>query len=108
MSDQALPQPVQSAIDHAIDRIGDRFRGHPVMLAGMLSRPVMDAYQMGRHDALLELVTSEQAAHTLGLERSHIARIARELDIGWKIGVDRLFRPEDVEAMRQRTDRRRR
>lgn len=102
------PAAIETAIADAIERIGDRFSGHPAMLRGMLAKPVHDAYQHGRHDALSELLTTDQVALTLGLTRQHVHRLARTHDVGWHIGRDYLFRPEDVETLRTRPDGRRR
>lgn len=55
---------------------------------------------------VLELLTTEQAAAQLGVSERHVRRIARERSLGWQIqdGVW-LFRPGDVDAMRERAPR---
>lgn len=85
----------------------------------LLSRPVSEehaqtvlsqlahrAYQLGRDQAVLELLTTEQAAAQLGVSERHVRRIARERSLGWQIqdGVW-LFRPADVAAMQARAPR---
>jgi hypothetical protein len=60
------------------------------------------AYRQGKHDAITELITTDRAAEMIGISQSRIAHLARAHDIGWQIGPRaRVFRPEDVEAMRQ-------
>ena len=61
------------------------------------------AYTAGRHAAVAELLTTEQAAHALGVGMPHVRTLAERFGVGWQIsrGVW-LFRPEEVEAMRER------
>lgn len=57
-------------------------------------------YQAGRMDAITELMTTQDMADTLGVNQSRVRALAQRRGIGWLIGRDRLFRPEDIEAMR--------
>lgn len=69
---------------------------------GWLLEGVRGAYAAGRADALADLLTSEQVAAQLGLSVQRVRALARSRDVGWRIGRDVLFRPEDVEAIRDR------
>lgn len=63
-----------------------------------------EAYQLGRHDALLELRTTEQAAAELGIDRTRVHRIATERSLGWLVSPrTRVFTAADIDAMRERT-----
>ncbi len=59
------------------------------------------AYQQGRHDAVSELRTSDEVATELGISRRAVQYRAAKLGVGWQVGPRAiLFRPEDVEALR--------
>lgn len=60
------------------------------------------AYKVGRHAAIAELLTSAQAAEVLGISKQRLSVLARSRDLGWQAGSERLFRPEDIEALRVR------
>lgn len=67
-----------------------------------IAHAAMAGYQQGRVDALAELLTTQQVADTLGIDVSRVRALARQRQVGWLIGVDRLYRPEDVDALRER------
>jgi hypothetical protein len=69
----------------------------------VLSALAHEAYRFGKRAALAELLTSDQAAETLGVTRARVLALARSRSVGWRIGRDVLFRPEDIAAMRERT-----
>ncbi len=48
------------------------------------------------------LKTARQVADQLGLDESSVARLARNLDVGVKYGRAWLFRPQDIQAIKQR------
>lgn len=54
------------------------------------------SFEHGRAAAIHELLTTQQMAAILGITDSHVRRLAGQHDIGWLIGRDRLYRPEDV------------
>lgn len=58
------------------------------------------AYTEGRHAAIRELQTTDDAVAALGVTRAYVNRLASRHNIGWHIGRDRLFRPEDIETLR--------
>lgn len=60
------------------------------------------AFKAGKRAALGELLTTEQVAEILGIKRVQVTRLAHSRNVGWQIGRDILFRPEDVEALRIR------
>lgn len=58
------------------------------------------AFAEGQRAAIRELHTTDDAAAALGVTRQYVNRLATRHDIGWHIGRDRLFRPEDIETLR--------
>lgn len=66
-------------------------------IAGQLAQR---AYQTGRDAAIRDLQTTDDAVATLGVTRQHVLRLSRRHEIGWHIGRDRLYRPEDIETLR--------
>ena len=81
-------------------------RGSEHVARTVIAKAVWEAYRHGRRDAIGELVTTAQAADILRIDVSQVRRLAAAQNLGWQIerGV-RLFRPEDVEAMRDRPRR---
>ena len=71
-----------------------------VMVRGRLDALAHRAYEHGRAAAIAELLTTQQVAALLGITDSHVRRLAGQHEIGWLIGRDRLYRPEDVERLR--------
>src|SRR5690606_2813538 len=68
----------------------------PVPLRTVLSAALHRAYQCGMHEAYRQLRTSDEAADELGVRPVTIRKHARTYGIGWRIGRDWLFRPEDM------------
>lgn len=103
MSDNpALAHPVLSrAIERGVSDLVDRPRLIGAAVARtVLARVAWESYQRGRADAVAELLTTDQVAAALGVTDRRVRQLAEKRDLGWAIGRDRLFRPEDVEAMR--------
>ena len=48
------------------------------------------------------LMSSAEAARKLGLEQSHVRRLARLLGVGFKVGRNWLFTADDLKALRKR------
>jgi len=101
----ATPDPLDRlATDAATDLLGGR---EARTVSAERARHVCDrlAHQAAAHGAsalLFALRTSDQAAADLGLTRRAVQALARRRNIGWRIGRDVLFRPEDIAAMRDR------
>lgn len=70
--------------------------------AGTVAKALHEGYQRGRVDALAELLTTEQVAAALGISVRRVQSLARARAVGWRIGRDILFRPEDLGALRDR------
>ena len=58
------------------------------------------SYEKGRETARLEVMTSDEAALLLGVDRSTIWRRAQRKGVGWMVGRDLLLWPEDLEKLR--------
>jgi len=58
------------------------------------------AYDAGRQSAMLELRTATEVAELLGVDRTTVFRRSVARKVGWRIGRDYLYRPEDVEKLR--------
>ena len=72
-----------------------------VMVRGRLEALAHRAFEHGRAAAIHELLTTQQMAAILGITDSHVRRLAKRHDVGWLVGRDRLYRPEDVERLRE-------
>jgi hypothetical protein len=85
--------------NHLVDQLSPvtRYRD-----AAIIARALHEGYRRGRVDALADLLTTEQVAAELGLTAPRIRALAQSRNVGWKIGRDYLFRPEDVAALRVR------
>lgn len=57
-------------------------------------------YDRGRLDAMMSLMTTDEVAAQLGVDHSTVVRRAQRKGVGWKMGRDYLFWPEDVERLR--------
>jgi hypothetical protein len=107
MTDRDHPTRQEIRLAEAVARIDDHL-GDPSrrLPPAATTRVALDAawlaYQAGRAAAIAELVTTQQVADDLGITVSLVRRYARERGIGWEIGRDWLFRPEDVERLRAR------
>lgn len=104
----ALAHPTLApVVDRGVSDLVDRPRliGEAVART-VIARVAWEGYQAGRADAIGELLTVPEAAAALGIDASQVRRLAAARGLGWQIerGV-RLFRPEDVEAMRSRPGR---
>lgn len=99
MRDKLLAEP----ISRALDDLGVT-RGRPVMSPAIIEHIVRrlahEAFESGRHDALMGLLTLRQAAIELGTDPGNLSRRAKRLGIGWDAGTVRLFTPEDVARLR--------
>lgn len=93
-----LNAELRQYVDNATGPLARKFSPH--LAEHVISGAVQRAYVAGRHDALAELVPVETAELTLGVKRSYIHRLSRTHGIGWTIGRERLFRPQDIEALR--------
>lgn len=90
-----------SAIDDRID--SPSWRPSPAVANRIALDAAHAAYQTGRHDAIRELVTTEQAAALLGVTTPQVRRIADKLGLGWHLArTVWLFTPDDLAAMRAR------
>lgn len=97
MSDDFLAPIVRTAVDDLTDR--PRVIS-PEVARTVVARVAQHAYDAGRSAAIAEMRTGEQAAAILAISQSHLRRIAARYDIGWSIGRDRLFRPDDLDRVR--------
>lgn len=102
-----MDRPSTDLITEHIDRAVDALSGRngAQMVTETRARHVAEqlaqrAYETGRHAAIRELQTTDNAVATLGITRAYVNRLATRHNIGWHIGRDRLFRPEDIEQMR--------
>lgn len=82
------------------DTHSDRSALSPMRAQHLAMDALFRGYQAGRMDAMTELMTTQDMADTLGVHQSRVRAIAQRRGIGWLIGRDRLFRPEDIERMR--------
>jgi len=94
-------------IDPEIDRTLDELASlvpatmaREVLVRGRLEALAHRAYEHGESAAILSLITTQQMAATLGRDESTVRRVAARHDIGWMIGRDRIYRPEDIERFR--------
>lgn len=54
------------------------------------------SYERGRLDAMMQILTSDDVAERLGVDRTTVWRRAQRKGVGWRCGRDYLFWPEDV------------
>lgn len=94
-------------IDPEIDRTLDELASlipavtaREVMVRSRLTALAQRAYSHGESAAILSLITTQQMAAILGRDESTVRRVAARHDIGWMIGRDRIYRPEDIERFR--------
>lgn len=90
-----------SAIDNAINPA--RWHGSPAVAHRVALDAAHRAYVAGRHAAIRELVTTEQAAAVLDITPPQVRRIAAKLGVGWHLErTVWLFTPDDLAAMAAR------
>lgn len=92
--------PVLRTLVDDLARIHPAAVSRPVPLRTVLSAALHRAYQCGMHEAYRQLRTSDEAAAELGVLPRTVRKHARNYNIGWRIGRDILFRPEDMERLR--------
>lgn len=99
MDRTTIPGDIDRAVDALAGPNGARTvtENHARHVCEQLAR---HAYTEGRNDALRELRTTDDAVAALGVTRAYVNRLAKRHNIGWHIGRDRLFRPEDIETLR--------
>ena len=107
--DKSIPEwlepDLHTTVAQSVTDLGSR--GSPILAERVIAKAAHHAYHLGRHEALRELLTTQMVAAMIGVTEAYVRRKARELGVGWNIGRDWLFRPEDVETLRNRPDRRR-
>lgn len=86
----ALLQVVEP--DGAVTRSPFRVRDYMVWLARR-------AFEKGRETALSELMSSAEVAELLGVDRTTVFRRSVARGVGWRLGRDILYRPEDVRRL---------
>ena len=72
----------------------------PLVLADYMVWIARKAYDRGYLDAKLQVLTSDEAAALLGVDRSTVWRRAQRKGVGWMVGRDLLLWPEDLEKLR--------
>lgn len=90
-------------IDHAWEALAARhpaFLAHERFVRARLAQLAHRAYQHGMREAYRQLRTSDEVAAELGIKRRTVQHHAARRQIGWQIGRDILFRPEDVVRLR--------
>ncbi|MBX6722063.1 MAG: hypothetical protein IRY92_02305 [Dactylosporangium sp.] len=92
--------PILRALVDDLARIHPAAISRPVPLRTVLSAALHRAYQAGMHEAYRQLRTSDEAAAELGVLPRTVRKHARNYNIGWRVGRDILFRPEDMERLR--------
>ena len=75
----------------------------PATIRRIITRTAEQAYEAGRDAAVGDLLTPPQVAEILSIDRTRVLRLAKSRGVGWRFGRDWLFRPADVDAMRERT-----
>lgn len=75
----------------------------PAVIETAIQALAARAYTLGQHDALMSLMTAEQAAAELGIDSRRVRRIAATRGVGWHAGREWIFTPADIDAMRVRT-----
>jgi hypothetical protein len=104
----AIPEWLDDSLHAIVEKHHERmlpFGSGPVsesVAIATLSHVADESYKRGRRDAIRELLTSDQAATRLNLTRARVLALARSRNVGWRIGRDVLFRPEDIDALRIR------
>lgn len=100
-----LTAELQAIVNIATEPLTRRYS--PFLAEDVISKAAYRAYHAGRHDALADLMSTKMAADSLGITPHRVRRLAIDMGVGWKLGTELLFRAEDVEALRNRPDGRR-
>lgn len=90
---------------HIVTEAHDELAGQrsPAAQLAILARLANEAYQRGRHDAIMDLYTPEDAAAMLGLNTEVVRKLAVKLHVGWRPNPRvTLFNSADIEAIRNR------
>ncbi len=97
-----LDAQTQGFVDDAITDLG--WGGSPTLARHVLTKLAYQAFQHGKSQTLLGMEDSGSVAEQLGISRRRVQALAKALGVGWRTvgGRDIIFRPEDVETMRQR------
>lgn len=96
--------PILAGAVAVVDDATDPARGRtsPVTANRVALDALWAGYQAGRHEAIRELVTTEQAAAALGVTERAVRAMAARRGIGWQVSRGTwLFAPADVAAMRR-------
>lgn len=100
-----LTPELRQVVDNATEPLARRYS--PFLAEDVVSKAAYRAYHAGRHDALADLMSTQMAADSLGITPHRVRRLAIDMGLGWKLGTELLFRAEDVDALRNRPDGRR-
>lgn len=93
-----LTPMLRAIVDKAFESLQTRYS--PAVAEHVIAQAVARAYNEGRHTAISELMTTDDAALQLGKSRRMVQLRSQQHEIGWEIGRDRLYRPEDVDQLR--------
>lgn len=104
MYDADHPARSIEALADAVAWIDDTRNPHnsPAVATRIALDAAHRAYQAGRDQAVMELMTADEAAHELGISKRGVLWHAQHNNIGWNVGrAAYVFRPEDIERMRE-------
>lgn len=103
MTTPTREQYIDPEIDRTLEELASivpATTAREVMVRSRLTALAQRAYSHGESAAILSLITTQQMAAILGRDESTVRRVAARHDIGWMIGRDRIYRPEDIERFR--------
>ena len=103
MTTPTREQYIDPEIDRTLEELASLIpatTAREVMVRSRLAALAQRAYSHGESAAILSLITTQQMAVILGRDESTVRRVAARHDIGWMIGRDRIYRPEDIERFR--------
>lgn len=103
MTTPTREQYIDPEIDRTLEELASLVpatTAREVMVRSRLAALAQRAYSHGESAAILSLITTQQMAAILGRDESTVRRVAARHDIGWMIGRDRIYRPEDIERFR--------
>lgn len=104
MYDPDHPARSIPALADTVARIDDARNPHnsPAVATRIALDAAQRGYQAGRDQAVMELMTAEDAAAVLGISKRGVLWHAQHNNIGWNVGrAAYVFRPEDIERMRE-------